>query len=480
MRKCLAAIAIVISLAISGMPLSTADMLIFATNSSEDRKQPVDMNYRYEPMGISVNVMDSNKGEIIIKANFSSALSPTSFMNYGGAQPLLRLKILNTLTTFKGDNGYIWLEAPNNQPYQGSTRIDAVSSIYSDPKVGPSAGRKSLAYCNPKTWMDSGGSSGWVAFSIDRNCADINDMFWVVGYMDSDIWNSTYMYDSKYFPLEPFLVNMGSVPRPPKMKDQIVVMSPALGNQRMEIPEITTKLTSSMGLPVLVTSLTPSVCIATINGTTLQISLKNSGTCSLDAYAPGSSLVNPSPHVQYGFYVAPYVKQYQQIYRNVPTSAQVGDSDYELYFEASSRLPVSSYSVTPSVCNFENPSTRPLSLSILEPGVCEIRADQAGSERWYPESIQISFYVNPAPKVKPTPSPAASTSKPKPTPTPSVIIGGGATAYPTTQGPSRTLKPTVLENTKTTITCVRTIMGKTQKQTISKVNPKCPSGWKKK
>ncbi len=169
MRKLFVAIALVLSLAISGIPASSADTLIFATNSNEDRKQPADMNYRYEPMSLSVNVMDSNKGEIIIKANFSSALSATSFMNYGGAQPLLRIKILNNLTTFKGDAGYIWLEAPNTQPYQGSTRIDAIGSIYNDTKLGPSGGRKSLAYCKPKTWMDSGATSNWVAFSIDRN-----------------------------------------------------------------------------------------------------------------------------------------------------------------------------------------------------------------------------------------------------------------------------------------------------------------------
>lgn len=461
------------------MSSASAEAPIFTANSIEDRKQPAAMSYRYAMKGISSYILDTKPSELVVKVNFAGAINSTSFMQYGSSLPLLRLKILTTGGQ-KDDTGFIWLDAPSSAPYQGKTPILAVGSYYSDGKSGVPQGRQSLSKCAPKTWMDSTDSSDWVAFSIDMNCADIPTTISLTAFLDSDLYSPVSYADSKYSPEAPLYLDLRQVPRPPKMKDQIVVMSPALGNQRMETPEITTKLTSSMGLPVLVTSLTPSVCSATINGTTLQISLKNSGTCSLDAYAPGTSLVNPSPHVQYGFYVAPYVKQYQQIYRNVPTSAQVGDSDYELYFEASSRLPVSSYSVTPSVCNFENPSTRPLSLSILEPGVCEIRADQAGSERWYPESIQISFYVNPAPKVKPTPSPAASTSKPKPTPTPSVIIGGGATAYPTTQGPSRTLKPTVLENTKTTITCVRTIMGKTQKQTISKVNPKCPSGWKKK
>lgn len=476
MRKTFGTVALIFAMAISGISTASADTLIFATNSNEDRKQPADMNYRYEPMSVSVNVMDSNKGEIIIKANFSSALSPTSFLNYSGAQPLLRIKILNNLTTFKGDTGYIWLEAPNTQPYQGSTRIDAVSSIYNDTKLGPSGGRKSLSYCKPKTWMDSGASSNWVAFSIDRNCADVNDMFWVVGYMDSDIWNSTYMFDSKYFPVEPFLVNMASVARPPKMKDQYVAYNAVIPQEKMENAQTTVQINSTSGLPVLVATSTGSVCMPTINGMTMQIQFRSSGVCKVEAYSLGNSVYNPSERAFMSFYIAPYVMQSQEIYWDEPYDVMVGDEDFDLFIYTSAKLPITVFSQSPEVCQFRD-STNPSMVTIVGAGYCRLSVNQVGNDRYYSRSATASFFVEKAPVVKPssTPSPRPTRVKSTAAAAPKVF---SATKKTETQQDINTKKNTgSVSNkaqTKSTITCYKGVLTKK----VDGAPPKCPTGWK--
>lgn len=478
MRKTFGIVALIFVMSISGVSTASADSLVFATNSNEDRKQPADMNYRYEPMSLSINVMDSNKGEIIIKANFSSALSSTSFMNYSGAQPLLRIKILNNLTNFKGDNGYIWLDAPNNQPYQGSTRIDALGSIYNDTKLGPSGGRKSLAYCKPKTWMDSGVTSNWVAFSIDRNCADIYDMFWVVGYMESDIWNSTYSFDSKYFPIEPFLVNMASVQRPPKMKEQKVSFVGSLGNQSMERPQVVATVTSTEpGVPITVISFTGTICkILSQNNNQVTVQLLASGTCTLDAYSPGTSTVNPSAHTQQSFYIAPIVMQSQEIYWDEPYDVMVGDEDFDLFIYTSAKLPVTVFSQSPEVCQFRD-STNPSMVTIVGSGYCQLTVNQVGNDRYYSRSATASFYVEKAPVVKPssTPSPRPTRAKSTAAAAPKVF---SATKKTETQQDINTKKNTgSVSNkaqTQTTITCYKAF----QTKKVTGTSPKCPTGWK--
>ncbi|MFM1951219.1 MAG: hypothetical protein RJA33_13 [Actinomycetota bacterium] len=456
-------------------PAATADTMIYSATSAEDRKQPADMNYRFEPISVSVSVMESNKAELIIKANFASAVSSNTFLNYSSAQPLLRIKILNNLTTFKGDTGYLWLDAPNNVPYQGSTRIDAVSSIYADPERGPAGGRKNLSSCKPKTWMDAGVTSSWVAFSIDRNCANINDLFWVAGFMDSDIWASTFIYDSKYFPAEPFFLNMTSVARPPKMKDQIAGFSSIIPTQNLDNPVVNTTVFSSQGLPVTVISTTPNICKVALNNTSLQIQLLATGNCTLEAYADGTSTINPAPRVQQTFRVNPKVMVSQEIYWDEPSDVQVGDEDFDLYIYSSSKLPVTVTSQNTSVCQFRDPNN-PSMVTIVGPGYCEISVFQAGNDKYYSKSGSASFYVNKAPVVKPSTTPTPRAPR---TPAPQAekkVFDKKATSekqgdFNESEGAAKTNKKAIK---KTTITCYKGVLTKK----VEGTPPKCPTGWK--
>jgi hypothetical protein len=440
------------------------------------------MNYRFEPMSVSAEIMDSHKGELIIKVNFASQLNPDFFMSSGSVTPLLRLKIMNDLEAYNTTAGYIWLEAPNNVVYQGATRIDAVSSIYADPKKGVAGGRVSLANCKPKTWMAPSVTSTWVAFSIDRNCADIDDLFWVIAYMDSNVNASSVFLDAKWVPKEPLTINTQNVPRPAKMKDQTVAFVSSVAAQNLDNPTVTSYLTSSLSLPVTVTSLTPTICLPTLSGFTVTTSLLKTGTCTLEAFAAGNSATNPSPRVTQSFTVNPKVMIKQDLTWNEPEGVTEGDEPFDLRLISSAGLPVLVTSSSPSVCQFNDPA-RPSWVTIVGSGTCYINAKAAATDKYFEASGSANFYVERKPVVRPTPTPTRSPSPsatrsptpratPTPTPTRTILINS-------TVRPQATVKPQTGGNQipgqgqeVKTIKCKKGSITSTVKGT----NPKCPPG----
>ena len=402
-----------------------AETPIFLSNSQESRTQPANMNYRYELIGMSVTVMKENPGTIIFKANFASAVSSTTFLPYGTAVPVLQIKVLNQLTDYKDQKGDVWLEAPIDRPYNGSVPIDAVASKYRDVKLGAAGGRVSLADCKPKTWMDSGATSNWVAFSIDRNCADINDLFWATTFVDSDRNASSFIFDSKWAPNEPMYVDMRALPRPAKMLNQTVAFTSVPGTQNLEFPNATISATSSQGLQPSFSSLTPTICSITPAGNTGQIKLLAAGACRIEAWAEGTTTVNPSPRIQHQFQINPIVKVSQRFTYYEPYNVTEGDSDFEINVTTDSGLPMVLRSLDASVCYFKDPTNRPRLVTIFGAGVCEFSVSQAGNAKYYAASGTASFDVGE--KYVPQPNQSATpTAKPKPKASPRTLGGSGS------------------------------------------------------
>ncbi len=393
---------------------------------------------------------------------------------------------MNNLEAYKNDAGYIWLEAPNNIAYQGSTPINPVSSIYADPKKGPSGGRIPLTACKAKTWMAPGNSGNWVAFSIDRVCSDIADLSWVVAFMDSSIYAPSYFLDSKFFPSEPLFINTQSVPRPIKMKDQTVAFTGFIGTQNLDNPKVTSSVTSSLALPVQVGSLTPTICIPSLNGFTITTSLLKAGTCTLEAFALGNDLTNPSPRVTQSFTVNPKVMVRQNLkWPGTPEGVMVGDAPFDLGLSSDSGLPITVTSDSPNVCRFNDPN-RPYFVTIVGSGTCYLTLRAPGSDKYYEISGSTDFWVEPKPVivVKPTkspttPSPAPTRRQPTPTPKPTkkiVIVLAPEIKdedfNPSDKKGGLNTKPVK----KVTIVCLN---GKTTKK-VTDIKPVCPKGWVKK
>lgn len=143
----------------------------------------------------------------------------------------------------------------------------------------------------------------------------------------------------------------------------------------------TVSATAASGLAVTFTSTTPAVC--TILGST--VTGVSAGTCTIAADQAGNGTYNPAPQATQSFAVG---KGNQTITFGAAPSLSVGSTAL-VSATASSGLPVSFSSTTPSVCSISGNLVTGLAM-----GSCTIAADQAGNANYHPApQVLQSFMV---------------------------------------------------------------------------------------
>jgi len=160
---------------------------------------------------------------------------------------------------------------------------------------------------------------------------------------------------------------------------------------------VTLSASASSGLPVSFSSGTPSVC--TVKGS--AVTTVAAGLCTITASQGGSARYAAAPDVSRSFQVNPVNPgpTAQTITFGQPPDAKVG-APVTLSASASSGLPVSFSSGTPSVCTVKGSA-----VTTVAAGPCTITASQGGSARYAAApDVSRSFQVNPV-----NPGPAAQT-----------------------------------------------------------------------
>ena len=155
---------------------------------------------------------------------------------------------------------------------------------------------------------------------------------------------------------EPFSVGQGS---------QTIAFG-SLSNQTYGAQPFPTIATSSSGLPVNLSSLTPSVCSITVG----TITIISAGTCTIRASQPGNMGYRPAPNADQTFAIA----QAAQTISFATIAGARLDAQVGLSAIASSGLPVAFASLTPATCTVSGNEATVIAL-----GTCTIRASQAGN-----------------------------------------------------------------------------------------------------
>jgi hypothetical protein len=149
-------------------------------------------------------------------------------------------------------------------------------------------------------------------------------------------------------------------------------------------PTYSVSATASSGLTVLFSTGTPSVC--SVEGST--VSFITTGMCTIDANQPGDGRYASAPVAQQSFAVGPS-SQLLEFTSTAPSTATVGGASYAVSAAASSGLPVSLSSETPSVCSVEEAT-----VSFIAVGMCTIDANQPGDSSYEPApEVRQSFLV---------------------------------------------------------------------------------------
>jgi hypothetical protein len=142
---------------------------------------------------------------------------------------------------------------------------------------------------------------------------------------------------------------------------------PAITGNQYALTQVALGATASSGLPVSYVSTTPTVC--TVSGSTASLLI--SGNCILQASQAGNSVYAAAAPV--GRSVAVHAAG-QTITFPAITGTQYALTQVALGATASSGLPVSYLSTTPTVCTVSGSTA-----SLLIPGACILQASQAGN-----------------------------------------------------------------------------------------------------
>ena len=147
----------------------------------------------------------------------------------------------------------------------------------------------------------------------------------------------------------------------------------------------TVAASASSGLPVaLALDATSAGC--TLAGT--MVSFTGAGTCVIDATQPGDTTFAAAPAVQLPTAVS-VVSESQSITFGPLPDRVVGTPPFSVSASASSGLPVTLSSLTPSVCSVAGTTVRPLAT-----GTCSLEATQGGDANWQPAApVTQSFEV---------------------------------------------------------------------------------------
>ncbi|HVV44603.1 MAG TPA: FG-GAP-like repeat-containing protein, partial [Bryobacteraceae bacterium] len=165
------------------------------------------------------------------------------------------------------------------------------------------------------------------------------------------------------------------------LQPQTITFNP-ISDRPMDPHPIQLTATANSGLDVVYTSTTPSICA--VNDSLLT--LLSVGQCSVNADQPGDSFHDAAATVtqQFNISVASQTIRFGTI-----LNSAIGVPPFEVPAVASSLLPVTVTSLTPSVCGTAATLVTPLSV-----GTCTLQASQAGNSSYTPSPlIQTSFNV---------------------------------------------------------------------------------------
>jgi sugar lactone lactonase YvrE len=163
----------------------------------------------------------------------------------------------------------------------------------------------------------------------------------------------------------------------------------ALVDRTLTQTPFTVSATASSGLPVTFSVTTISVCTSS-GATGATISIVGAGLCTVNADQAGNATYGPAATVSQSFTVS---KLNQTIRFRALRNRTLAQSPFTVRATASTDLPVTFTSTTPSVCT--SSGANGATITLIAMGVCTIDADQAGNATYGPApTVSRSFTVS--------------------------------------------------------------------------------------
>jgi hypothetical protein len=382
---------------------------------------------QYDLEFVEVGLFDNNSDNLYIWLHYKGAISRTMFTSNSSAWAMAAIWTSESRAILGGNDQEFRILPNRSTQYPLNN-----SEISADAYVPDSSGSKKtdLSKCKPTTWSDVSSSVKWIGMKISRSCAGIPEKFWIAGYTSyaSDKWDwapekAMYVDLSSKTNVTP-----SSSPTPSATPTAITkrtqnfyfdqVYSQYLINRNVSIS------TRSDGGFRSVRSTTPVVCQVNNSSSdytyiTVYVNLISEGTCTLEGFAPSTSLYFESARSYMSFQV---LRTEQEIDVTIPDKPRVGKTiDIEVLSTGDGTLQLRIK--TPKICSQPSKGNQ-YRLKLIKVGTCRFDLFDPGSNDFLPYEDIWEFDVL-----------GTTGANPKPSPSPKKSISGSAT---TTKNPSGT------------------------------------------
>jgi hypothetical protein len=253
---------IALTLTLLNSSVTHAELKLFEWSSTTDTYNQAGVDQNYDLINLSISIFDTDPTRIYFFLNFKNRPWSSIFSRSGGRDPWGAVLLYwNQPSNLGGnrDNFRIWASNVTIPENNTSVKIDAA--------IPNSDGSTQVDFskCNPRAHMNTSVlTNTWVGFSIEKDCAQIPNQFYVVGYVDPD---SNAPNDFDYAPNQAELVNLNNLSRTPTPTPKPTPIIQVGQNIQFETPEPVKVgdqgvliASSDSGLPLGVESQTPEIC----------------------------------------------------------------------------------------------------------------------------------------------------------------------------------------------------------------------------
>ena len=397
----------------------------FSLMSPLDTSNSTGLSAQYDLEFVEVGLFDNNSDLLHIWLHYKSPVSRTMFTS-NSAWAMAAIWTSESRANLGGNDQDFRILPSQSQAYPlDNTSISARALV---PVGGNSGSTKTdFSRCNPTTWTDVSKNVKWIGLKISRSCAGIPEKFWVAGYTSaSNNWDwapdkAMYVDLSVKTTVTPGVSPTPVVSASPVVKRVQNFYFDPVSSQSMIERQVNVTTRSDGGFRS-VRSTTPIVCQANdtssaSTSSSLSVTFISEGTCTLEGFAPSTTLYLESSKSYLSFSV---FRSEQAIDVIIPDKPRAGKTiDLEVLSFTATDLDLTI--TTPKIC------TQPLNrnqyrIKLIRAGTCRFDLSDGGSNDYLPYEEGWEFDV-------------LSSANPKPSPSPKKTIGGSAT---TTKNPSGT------------------------------------------
>jgi hypothetical protein len=252
------------------MPSAKADYTLFQESSLDGNIPSASPDF--DLVSLEVWTDPNYPNSIAFWLNFSQPVSPSKFVYSSIRNPWASLMFYYQQPTSLSMTFDYLVRTNSSLSFTGSNSISAptyklTNGVYSS----------ELTNCTNRVWNQV--TSNSIGFTVDKNCINLPDKFWVVGFTDADGNGATSTLDYDYAPENAMLVNLNaSSTTSSKLPQNIYIDEYPETQDLRKTSTINLSASSDSSLPIRMSSETPAICGTYFFPT---VYLLNVGTCRI-------------------------------------------------------------------------------------------------------------------------------------------------------------------------------------------------------